>query len=235
MPSPVCAHHRVWLHVDAAYGGAAMLAPGLRPLLAGIERADSIAFDPHKWLYTPQPSACLLVRDPSVLRSSFSIDVDYVRDDPGLSGRGTNIGELGQAWSRPWMALKVWLSLLAHGTDAYARRIQHDVELAHYLHERAAAFSDLEPIGAVTLSIACFRYVPEDLSGGDHNAYLNRLNERLMTEIRRKGRTFPSNAELDGRYALRACIVNFRTEAGDIDALLEDARTLGAQLDAELR
>jgi aromatic-L-amino-acid/L-tryptophan decarboxylase len=113
----VCARHGAWLHVDAAYGGAAMLAPGLRPLLAGIERADSIAFDPHKWLYTPQPSACLLVREPAALRRSFSIDAAYVRDDPGLSGRGINLGELSQAWSRPWMALKVWLSLLAHGAQ----------------------------------------------------------------------------------------------------------------------
>jgi len=227
----ICQMHGLWMHVDAAYGGAAVLAPELRPLLSGIERADSIAFDPHKWLYTPQSSACLLVRDPADLLRSFSIDVAYVREDATLSGRGLNIGELGPQWSRAFLALKVWLSLAAHGTDAYARRIAHDVELACYLDERVRAHPDLEPMCPVVLSIACFRYAPA--GAGLDDAALNRLNERLMIEIRRDGHTFPSNAELDGRYCLRACLVNHRTEAGDIDALVDAAVRLGGELLAE--
>ena len=127
---PVAARRRgVWRG-----GGAGIAAaPAPRGDRAG---ADSIAFDPHKWLYTPQSSACLLVRDPRHLLRSYSIDAAYVRDDASLSGRGTNIGELGPQWSRSWNALKVWLSLAAHGTDAYARRIAHDVELARYLDRR---------------------------------------------------------------------------------------------------
>jgi aromatic-L-amino-acid decarboxylase len=224
----LCAEHDLWLHVDAAYGGAAVLAPKLRPLLDGIERADSIAFDPHKWLYTPQSSACLLVRNPHDLLRSYSIDAAYVRDDASLSGRGTNIGELGPQWSRAFMALKVWLSLAAHGTEAYGRRITHDVELARYLDRRVRAHPDLEPMCPVTLSIACFRYAPA--AAGLDPAALDALNERLMVAIRRDGRAFPSNAELGGRYCLRACLVNHRTEAADIDALVDATVELGAGL-----
>ena len=224
----ICAEHGLWLHVDAAYGGAAALAPALRPLLAGIDRADSIAFDPHKWLYTPQSSACLLVRDPRNLLRSYSIDAAYVRDDATLSGRGLNIGELGPQWSRAFLALKVWLSLAAHGTAAYGRRIAHDVELARYLDARVRAHPDLEPMCPVTLSIACFRYAPA--AAGLDDAGLDALNERLMIAIRRDGRAFPSNAELGGRYCLRACLVNHRTEAADIDALVDAAVRLGARL-----
>jgi aromatic-L-amino-acid decarboxylase len=224
----LCAEHDLWLHVDAAYGGAAALAPELRPLLRGIERADSIAFDPHKWLYTPQSSACLLVRDPRDLLRSYSIDAAYVRDDASLSGRGTNIGELGPQWSRAFLALKVWLSLAAHGTEAYGRRIAHDVALARYLDGRVREHPDLEPMCPVTLSIACFRYAPA--AAALDPAALDALNERLMVAIRRDGRAFPSNAELGGRYCLRACLVNHRTEARDIDALVDAAVELGAEL-----
>jgi aromatic-L-amino-acid/L-tryptophan decarboxylase len=222
----ICARHGLWMHVDAAYGGAAMLAPELRPLLAGIERADSISFDPHKWLYTPQSSACLLVRDPGHLLRSFSIHAAYVRDDAALSGRGLNIGELGPQWSRAFLALKVWLSLAAHGTEAYGRRIAHDVELARYLDSRVREHPDLEPMCPVTLSIACYRYAPAGLD----DAALDALNERLMVAIRHDGRAFPSNAELGGHYCLRACFTNHRTEAEDVDALIDATLEHGERL-----
>jgi glutamate/tyrosine decarboxylase-like PLP-dependent enzyme len=222
----ICERHGLWLHVDAAYGGAAAFAPGLRHLLDGIELADTISFDPHKWLYTPQSSACLLARDPGRLRAAFSVDAAYVREDAALSGRGINIGELGPQWSRAFIALKVWMSLAAHGTDAYARRIAHDVELARYLDERVRAHPELEPTCPVTLSIACFRYAPAGIDAGA----LDALNERLMIEIRRDGRTCPSNAVLRGRYSLRACFVNHRTEAGVVDDLVDAAVSLGSGL-----
>ena len=222
----ICDRHGLWLHVDAAYGGAAAFSPELRPLLAGIDRADTIAFDPHKWLYTPQSSACLLARDPQTLRAAFSIDAAYVREDAELSGRGVNIGELGPQWSRAFLALKVWMSLAAHGTEAYARRIAHDVELARYLDDRVREHPDLESMCPVTLSIACFRYAP----AGVDDATLDALNERLMIEIRRHGRTFPSNAVLSGRYGLRACFVNHRTEADVVDDLVDAAVSLGSGL-----
>jgi aromatic-L-amino-acid decarboxylase len=234
----VCADNGLWFHVDGAYGGPGVLADGLRPLYSGIERADSIAFDPHKWLYTPHSGGCVLVRDFEDLPRSFSIHehASYVFEDKERTGTGLDGNEMGPQFSRGFWALKVWVSLLAHGRLAYARRIAHDVELARYLHRRAEDRPDFEPIAPVTLSICCFRYVPEDLPDGPgREEYLDSLNERLMTEIQLDGRVYPSNAVLRGRFVLRACIVNFRTEAEEMDLLLDVAAELGSKLDAELR
>ena len=228
----VCAEHRLWLHVDGAYGGVAALTDALRPLFRGIERADSVALDPHKWLYTPQSGGVIVMRDMQSLADAFSIDPSYVFEDKELTGRGVDMLKMGPQFSRGFHALKIWVSLLAHGWDAYERRISHDVALAKYLYHRAATHPDLQPIGPEPkLSIACFRYVPNELRGeASAEPYLNRLNERLMAELQLDGRVYPSNAILDGRFALRACIVNFRTEAVDIDALIEQAVEKGASL-----
>lgn len=230
----VCAEHGLWLHVDGSYGGVAALTGTLRPLFRGIERADSVALDAHKWLYTPHSSGVIVVRDMQSLADAFAIEPSYVYEDKALTGRGVDLYALGPQFSRGFHALKIWVSLLAHGWAAYERRIAHDVALARYLYECAAASPELEPVGpAPTLSIACFRYVPRELRG-DRSAepYLNRLNERLMTELQLGGSVFPSNAMLDGRFALRACIVNFRTEAAEIDALIAQAIEKGRALHA---
>jgi glutamate/tyrosine decarboxylase-like PLP-dependent enzyme len=228
----VCAEHGLWMHVDGAYGGTAALTQSLRHLFRGIERADSVAFDPHKWLYTPHSGGVLLVRDMQSLADAFSIEPSYVHEDKALTGRGVDLFGLGPQFSRGFHALKIWVSLLAHGWSAYERRIAHDVALAKYLYTCAAASPDLEAVGPEpVLSIACFRYVPRELRGNrSAEPYLDQLNERLMAELQLAGRVFPSNAVLDGRFALRACIVNFRTESVDVDALLEQAVALGASL-----
>jgi aromatic-L-amino-acid decarboxylase len=232
----VCADEGLWYHVDAAYGGPAVLADDLRPLFSGIERADSIAFDPHKWLYTPHSGGCVLVRDASTLVMSFAALAAYVYEDKELSGHGMDLGMMGPQFSRGFQALKVWVSLLAHGTKAYGRRISHDAELARYMGTRVEERPELELACPVSLSICCFRYVPPGLTDSpDGEEYLNRLNQRLMTQIQLDGRAFCSNAVLDGRFVLRACIVNFRTEADDVEALLDVAAELGASLDTELR
>ena len=239
----VCDEHRLWLHVDAAYGGIAALVPSLKPAFRGIERADSIAFDPHKWLYIPPAAGAVVLRDARRLSEAYEVHPSYVHEDKELTGRGTDLMEYGPQFSRGFSALKVWVSLLAHGWSAYCRRIEHDVELARYLHRRVIERPEFEPMAPEPpLSIACFRYVPERLRGGqeasrspDRDAYLDRLNERLMSEIQLDGRVFPSNAVLDGRFVLRACIVNFRTEAAEIERLLDVAAELGARLDAEMR
>jgi aromatic-L-amino-acid/L-tryptophan decarboxylase len=232
----VCAAEALWLHVDAAYGGPAILADDLRPLFDGIERADSIAFDPHKWLYTPQSGGCILVRDMTHQLMSFGVLPAYVHEDKELSGHGLDFGVLGPQFSRGFQALKVWVSLLSHGRRAYAARISHDAELARYMGALAERHPELELAAPVGLSICCFRFVPPDLPPGpDSDAYVSALNDRLMAEIQRDGRAFCSNAMLEGRWALRACIVNFRTEAEDVEATLEVAVELGRALDAELR
>jgi glutamate/tyrosine decarboxylase-like PLP-dependent enzyme len=233
----VCETEGLWFHVDGAYGATAALAPALRPLLAGIERADSVAIDPHKWLYVPLGTGCLLVRRATVLADSFGVEASYVHQDRDAVERGIDLGFTGVQFSRGFNALKVWVSLLAHGRDAYVRRITHDVELARYLDGRVRARADLESMAPVTLSIACFRYVPPDLdpTEPDVQAHLDRLNESLMTAIQTDGRCFCSNAVLDGRFSLRACIVNFRSEADDVDRLLDVVVELGERIDRELR
>jgi aromatic-L-amino-acid decarboxylase len=233
----VCESEGLWFHVDAAYGGPAMLADDLRPMFSGIERADSIAFDPHKWLYTPHSGGCVLVRAMEHLKESFDADASYIHQDREYTQRGIDLGRHGPQFSRGFWALKIWVSLLAHGRHAYAERISHDAALARYLGARAEEHDEFELCAPVGLSICCFRYVPASLSMTDQVAreeYLNRLNERLMTEIQLDGRVYVSNALLDGRFTLRACVVNFRTEADDMDAVLDVAAELGSGLHAAM-
>jgi aromatic-L-amino-acid decarboxylase len=232
----ICAEHGLWMHVDGAYGGPAILAEDLKPMFAGIERADSIAFDPHKWMYTPHSGGCIVVRDFANLGRAFTAHAGYVHEDKERTGHGVDLGMMGPQFSRGFQALKVWVSLLAHGRRAYAARISHDAELARYMAARVEEREELELSAPVVLSICCFRYVPPDLPDGpEREEYLNLLNERTMTEIQLDGRAFCSNAILGDRFVLRACIVNFRTEAEDVDATLDVAVELGRKLDAELR
>jgi aromatic-L-amino-acid decarboxylase len=232
----LCADEGLWLHVDAAYGGPAMLADDLRPMFAGIERADSIAFDPHKWLYTPLSGGCLVVRELGDLAGSFDAQASYIIQDKEYTQHGLDLGRRGPQFSRSFWALKIWVSLLAHGRRAYGRRISHDAELARYMGARVDERPDFELSSPVGLSICCFRYVPEGLADGEaREGYLDDLNHRLMTEIQLDGRVYISNAVLGERFVLRACIVNFRTEADDVDAVLDVTAELGAVIDAELR
>jgi len=223
----LCSRHGAWMHVDACYGGPAVLADDLRPLFEGIEEADSIAVDPHKWMYTDVPGSCLLVPRLDVLPASFAGDAGYIWLAEE-SRQGIDTGQLGPEFSRGFSALKVWMSLLAHGRAAYARRISHDAELARYLGALVEEHPDFELTAPIGLSVCCFRYAPSELEG-DGEA-LDRLNERIMTAIHADGRAYCSNAILNDRFSLRACVVNFRTEAEDVETLLGVAAEHGARL-----
>ena len=232
----ICAAEELWLHIDAAYGGPAVLTDDLRPLFAGIEKADSIAFDPHKWIYTPHSGGRVLMRDFTHLADTFAVHPAYVQDDKEHSHYGQDMTELSPQFSRGFQALKIWVSLLAHGRQAYSQRISHDAALARYLGAQVEQRPEFELMTPVNLSICCFLYVPAALpANAGRDKYLSLLNERLMTDLQRDGRVFCSNAVLEGNYVLRACIVNFRTEATDIDALLDVAAEIGSSLDTELR
>jgi len=232
----LCDEHDLWLHVDGAYGGPIVLSEDLRHLATGVERAHSIAFDPHKWLYTPHSGGCVLVRDVGCLFDSFSAHATYTYEDKELTGRGIDLGWLGPQLSRSFWALKVWISLLAHGTDAYSKRIAHDVALTRYLADRVREHAAFELSAPVELSICCFRYVPPDLGHGEgRESYLNLLNERIMAAVQLDGRVYYSNAILGGRFVLRTCIVNFRTEVEHLDDVLTVTDEVGRKLDAELR
>jgi glutamate/tyrosine decarboxylase-like PLP-dependent enzyme len=174
-----------------------------------------------------------LLRDLSHAYDSFHYGASYTVEDRERTGSTFDFGSHGPQWSRGFSALKVWLSLLAHGEDAYARRIAHDAELARLMGELVQEHPELELATPVALSICCFRYVPPDVRLDDD--YLDRLNERLMTELQVDGRAYLSNAILRGRFVLRACIVNFRTEASDVEATLETVVEIGRKLDAEMR
>ena len=231
----LCEEEGLWMHVDAAYGGPAVLSEELRPLFAGIERAQSIAFDPHKWLYTPQSGGIVLVRDLQWLSDSFAAHASYVHEDKELTGRGIDFGMMGPQLSRSFWALKIMVSLLAYGTRAYGQRIGHDVALARYLADLVEEHDELELMAPVELSICCFRYVPRDLRDADAGDYLDRLNERLMAAVQADGRVYFSNAVLGGRFVLRCCIVNFRTEAEHLERVVAVTTELGARLDTEMR
>ena len=223
----VCREHAMWMHVDAAYGGALALSPELAPLLTGIERADSVAFDPHKWMGVPLGAGLVLYRNVRDAFDSYHIDASYTVEDTDRTGSTFDYGSHGLQWSRGFDSLKIWLSLLAYGHETWGRRIAHDVELTRYLGAQIASRDDFEIVTPPSLSICCFRYLPPEPTDA---AGVDELNWRLMTESQTHGRSYCSNAVVDGRFALRSCIVNFRTEAVHIDRLLDDLAAIGACL-----
>ena len=230
----VCDEHGAWLHVDGAYGAFAAAAPNAPAELRELALADSVALDPHKWLYAPLEAGCTLVRRPDALLAAFSYRPDYYH----FHEEAQNYFEHGLQNSRGFRALKVWLLLRQLGRDAYARMIGEDIELARRFHAIAAERTELEAL-THGLSITTYRYVPTDLMGRraerDVAEYLNVLNEAVQDRMERSGRAFVSNAVIDGVYALRMCIVNFRTTLADVVALADITEELGRDADREMR
>lgn len=231
----ICRRHDLWFHVDGAYGAPAAVLPDAPQDIRGMSEADSIAFDPHKWLYNPLEAGCTLVRQPQHMIDAFSFHPDYYAMDDDSEEPGINYHEFGLQNSRGFRALKVWLALRLVGREGYRKMISDDIALARALFDAAQAHPDLEAF-TCNLSIATFRYAPPALrNGGEETAsYLNTLNERLLTRLMKGGEAFVSNAVIDGKYALRACIVNFNTALDDAEAIPEIAARLGRELDAEM-
>lgn len=230
----VCREAGVWFHVDGAYGAFAAAVPGTPEDLAGMALADSLAVDPHKWLYAPLEAGCLLVRDAATLRNAFAYHPPYYH----FGTEATNYVDLGPQNSRGFRALKVWLGLRQAGRRGYVDMIDRDIRLTRRLYDAIGDDPELEPLTR-SLSIATFRYVPRDLvreTGTEPTeSYLNVLNQELLDTIQRSGEAFVSNAVLEGRYVLRSCIVNLNTREEDVDALPGIVRRLGRQVDAGLR
>jgi len=229
-----CKEHKLWFHVDGAYGAFANGLPGAAPELKGLESADSVAVDPHKWLYAPLEAGCALVRNPSALRNAFSYHPPYY----SFEGEGLNYYDIGPQNSRGFRALKVWLALQQAGAAGYREMIQDDITLARYLYDLAVDHPELEAI-THHLSITTLRYVPpelrRDLGSEQTEEYLNELNRRLLAAVEKSGEAFISSAVIDGTYALRFCIVNFRASAVDIEAMPESVAHLGRRVHNELR
>ncbi|MDX1674438.1 MAG: aminotransferase class V-fold PLP-dependent enzyme [Longimicrobiales bacterium] len=214
----VCAEHDVWFHVDGAYGGFAAVAPAAPEPLRHLALADSVAVDPHKWLYSPLEAGCVLVRDRDALRAAFAYHPPYYH----FGQAAISYVDYGPQNSRGFRALKVWLSLRQVGRSGYERMIGDDIALSRRLHAAVEAHPELEAV-TQSLSINTFRYVPEELRDGvgtpTGEERLNALNEALLDRIQGSGEAFVSNAVLGGKFVLRACIVNFNTTAADVDAL----------------
>ncbi len=235
----VCREYDLWFHVDGAYGGfAAVLLDNGQEIvpadLEGLRLADSVAVDPHKWLYAPLEAGCALVRKPEALRETFSYHPPYYYFPEGPST--IDYHEYGPQNSRGFRALKVWLALRQVGRAGYVEMIADDIQLAQELYRLVEAHPELQAC-TQGLSITTFRYVPPDLVPGSKRveAYLNQLNAELLTRLQRSGEAFLSNAVIEGKFLLRACIVNFRTSLEDIEALPGIVIRIGREVDAVLR
>lgn len=228
----VCREFDLWLHVDGAYGAPAAIVPDVAALFVGLSEADSIAVDPHKWLYAPLEAGCALVRDVSRLREAFAYHPAYYH----FGVEAINYFDLGPQNSRGFRALKVWLALQQVGRDGYAQMISDDIRLSRRMYEQVEQHPELEAL-TQGLSIATFRYVPPDLDRADSTVakYLNDLNREVLTRLQQGGEVYLSNAVLEGSYALRACIVNFRTTLEDVEALPLLVARVGKEVDMALR
>lgn len=207
-----------WFHVDGAYGALAALA--LPERFAGLARADSLSLDPHKWLYMPVDCGCALFKDPRAARAAFSDTAEYMRPLTDDAIEGFAFFDESFELSRRFRALKLWLSLRYHGLAAFRDSIRNDLECAERLRDRVASNPDLELLARGDLSAVCFRYRPKGTQAPE--AELDALNTDLLRRIIRRGRVYLSNARIHDRFALRACIVNFRTTARDVDAVIDE-------------
>ncbi|MBN1963767.1 MAG: amino acid decarboxylase [Anaerolineae bacterium] len=223
----LCAREGLWYHVDGAFGALAALAPGLRHLVAGMARADSLAFDLHKWIGVPIEAGCTLVRDASGHHATFAESPDYLaHGERGLAAGPTWFSELGLQLTRGFRALKVWMSFLVHGVEAYAQIIQQNVDQAHYLADLVDAEPELERLAPAPLNIVCFRYRADALT----DTQLSALNKELLIRLHERGTAAPSYTTLNGCYALRMANVNQRSRRADFDVLVQEVLRLGRQL-----
>lgn len=217
----ICRDERLWFHIDGAFGALARLAPSLADRVRGIERADSLAFDLHKWGYLPFEVGCALVRDPAAHHAAFELKGRYLDPtDRGVIAGGLPFAERGLELTRGFKALKVWLSFKAHGVDAIAEIIEQNVVQADYLASLIEAHPHLELLAPVALNVVCFRYTPGD----------DALNHEILMRLQEDGIAVPSSTILHNQYALRCAITNHRSRREDFDALVEAVVRTGAEL-----
>ncbi|PJC03304.1 MAG: cytochrome D ubiquinol oxidase subunit I [Gallionellales bacterium CG_4_9_14_0_8_um_filter_55_61] len=218
----IARRERVWFHVDGAFGALGKLAADIAPLLQGMERADSIAFDFHKWGQVPYDAGFVLVRDGALQRGTFASPAAYLhRETHGMAADSPWPCDFGPDLSRSFRALKTWFTLQVYGADKLGQVISHTCALARYLRQRVEATPELELLAPVALNIVCFRY-----RGADANT----LNAALVVALQESGIAAPSATTLNGQIAIRAAIVNHRTTAADIDALVDATLTFAAVL-----
>ena len=225
----IASEYGLWFHVDGAFGAMARLAPALRERVAGMERADSLAFDLHKWGYAPIEVGCVLVRDEATHRDAFALVPDYLKHQArGAAGGPAWFSEYGVQLSRGFRALKVWMQLKTYGADMMGRLIEQNVEQASYLQRLIERTPELELLAPVALNVVCFRYVAR----GVDEERLDALNEELVIRLQESGAAVPSGTKVGGRYAIRCAIVNHRSRREDFDLLVEEVVRIGRRLAA---
>ena len=223
----ICAEEKLWLHVDGAFGAMAALSDKLRPLVEGMDRADSIAFDLHKWFSVNYDAGCVLVRDPEAHMKSFAIPASYLAALPGgVAVGGYLFSDLGVDLSRGFRSLKVWMSIKAYGFDRYAQMIEKNVAQAAYLASLVESARELELVAPVPLNVVCFRYVSPGLSAEQ----LDGVNQNILVRLQEDGLAVPSGVRIAGKFALRVANVNHRSRRSDFDALVSDVVRIGGEL-----
>ena len=220
---------QLWMHVDGSYGALAILAKSARELFAGIERADSVALDPHKWLYLPVDVGCVIYRDPEIVHAAFAHEAEYTRIIGQEADEAFAFWDYGPELSRRFRALKVWMLLKGVGVDALSEAIENNLACARHLESMVRASDDFEMAAPVELSIFCFRHMPAQLRNESPKT-IDAFNERLLVALQRDGSSYLSNATLGGRFALRGCVLNYRTTLHDIEILLDDLRRVAKSL-----
>jgi aromatic-L-amino-acid decarboxylase len=226
----ICVREKLWFHVDGAFGALAALAPESHHLVSGMERADSIAFDLHKWLYVPYEVGCTLVRSADAHRRTFSLTPDYLaHGERGAMGSPIWFNEYGIQLSRGFRALKVWMSIKEHGIEKYGRMIEQNIAQTRYLTQLVDSTPELERLAPAPLNIVCFRFKAAHL---DQQA-LNKLNEELLIQLHEQGIAVPSSTFINGNYAIRVANVNQRSRREDFDALVREVVRIGKSLVAQ--
>ncbi len=227
----ICKREQIWFHVDGAIGAVAVLAENVKPQLRGIERADSVALDLHKWLHVPFEAGCVIVRSEKDHHKTFTLTPEYLKHESrGLAAGQIWFSDYGLQLSRQFRALKVWMSIKEHGLDRFGRMIARNVEQAHYfgrLVEDEPAMELLAPIG---LDIVCFRFNPSGLD----DKTLDALNKEILMQLQERGIAAPSYTTLHGRYCLRIAIANHRSTQDDFDVLAQEVVRIGRELVAQL-
>jgi aromatic-L-amino-acid decarboxylase len=226
----ICRDKNLWFHVDGAYGALARLSEHLRSIVAGIEEADSLAFDLHKWMYLPFEVGCVLVRDADAHRRTFAANQNYFGDsDRGVIAGGLPFADRGIELTRSFRALKVWMSLKAHGVKKFARLIEQNVAQAQYLVERIRSQRELELLAPAPLNVVCFRFHAPQSS----ESRLNAINKELLLRLQESGIAVPSSTILDGKFAIRVAITNHRSRRADFDVFLAAVLELGSAIASE--
>jgi glutamate/tyrosine decarboxylase-like PLP-dependent enzyme len=221
-----CRREGIWFHVDGCIGALVRISHRNAHLVRGIENADSIALDPHKWLQTPFEAGCALVRDGQTLFQTFNLHPAYLEEKPRGVIAGTFLADYGLELSRGMKALKIWMSLREHGVPHFGHLIDQHIGMGAHLAARVDAEPMLECIAPVPLNIVCFRYRPD----GADEARLRALNTEIMLRIQESGLAVPSDTEVRGRHALRVAINNHRTRTEDLDMLADAVLETGAAL-----